>query len=68
MLVSCLIAAICSVPREGKGEAGEGLERAMMSSCVAAVAASAEGVADMVALWGKNSTDQEMRLEGVNGM
>ena len=56
------------MPREGKGEAGEGLERAMISSCAAAVAASAEEVAGMTALWGKNSTEREMRSERVEGM
>ena len=68
MEASCFIAAICSVPREGNGEAGEGLERAMISSCAAAVAASAEEVAGMTALWGKNSTEREMRSERVEGM
>ena len=42
------------------------MERAMMSSCAAAVAASAEEVAGMMALWGKNSTEREMRSERVD--
>ena len=64
---SCLIAAICSVPREGKGESGDGLDRAMMSSWTAAVAASAEEVAGMVDWWGENSTERAMRLALVEG-
>ena len=68
MAARSLIAAICSVPREGNGEAGAGLLRAAMSSCAAAVAASADEVAGILAAWGKNSTEREMRLAFVLGM
>ena len=48
MVARSFIAAICSVPRDGKGEAGAGLLRAVMSSRAAAVAASAEDVAGIL--------------------
>ena len=68
MAARSLIAAICSVPRVGNGEAGAGLLRAAMSSCAAAVAASAEEVAGILASWGKNSTEREMRSAFVLGI
>ena len=49
MVARSFIAAICSVPRDGKGEAGAGLLRAVMSSRAAAVAALAEDVAGILA-------------------
>ena len=64
---SCLMAAICSVPNAGKGEAGEGWRSAAVSSRAASVAVSADEVAGIMALWGKNSTDREIRSERVLG-
>ena len=55
-----LMASIFSVPRDGNGDAGEGLESAVISSCAADVAVSAEDVAGIVVLWGGNSTDQDI--------
>ena len=68
MVARSLSAAICSVPRVGNGDAGAGLLRAAMSSCAAAVAASAEEVAGILAAWGKNSTEREMRSAFVLGI
>ena len=68
MAARSLIAAICSVPREGNREAGARLLRTAMSSCAAAVAASAEEVAGILASWGKNSTEREMHLAFVLGI
>ena len=44
---NCLITAIYLVSREGIGDDGAGLKRATVSSCAAAVAASADDVAGM---------------------
>ena len=68
IVANCLIAAICSVPNAGNGDAGDGLRRAAVSSRAASVAASAAEVAGMTALWGKNSTEREMRSARVDGM
>ena len=68
MIASCFIASICSVLREGKGNNGEGLRRATMSSRAAAVAASTYDVSGMGVVCGKNSTDREILSERVLGM
>ena len=64
----CFIAAICSVPIVGNGDAGAGLSRAAVSSRAASVAASAEEVAGMGTLWGKNSTERDILSARVVGM
>ena len=64
----CLIAAICSVPNAGNDEASDGLSSAAVSSRAASVAASADEVASITALWGKNSTESDIRLERVLGI
>ena len=68
IVAKCLIAAICSVPNAGNGEAGDGLRSAAVSSRAASVAASADEVAGIFALCGKNSTERDMRSERVLGM
>ena len=68
MVANCFIAFICSVPREGNGDDGDGLRRATVSSFAAAVAASADDVAGMGVACGKNSTDLEILSERVSGM
>ena len=57
VFASCLIAAICSVPRDKKGDASARLRRASVRSCAATVAASIGDVFVMDAAWGKNLTD-----------
>jgi len=54
MVARSFIAAICSVPRDGKGEFREGLLGTVISSWAAAVAASAEDVAGILVAWGGN--------------
>ena len=54
MVASCFIASICSVSREVNGDDGERSRRATVSSHATAVTASADGVAVMVAVCGKN--------------
>ena len=68
IVAKCRIAAICSVPNAGNGEAGDGLRSAAVSSRAASVAASADEVAGITALCGKNSTERDMRSERVLGM
>ena len=51
IVANCLISAICSVPNAGNGEAGDGLSSAAVSSRAASVAASADEVAGITALW-----------------
>ena len=68
IVANCLIAAICSVPNAGKGDAGDGLRRAAVSSRAASVAASADEVAGITALCGKNSTERDMRSDRVLGI
>ena len=68
IVANCFIAAICSVPNAGNGEAGDGLSSAAVSSRAASVAASADEVAGITVLWGGNSTEREMRSERVLGM
>ena len=64
----CFIAAICSVPKDGDGDTGDGLSSAAVNSRAASVAASAEDVAGMGVLWGKNSTEREILSARVLGM
>ena len=68
IVASCLIVAICSVPRDRKGDNGAGLRRATVSSRAAAVAASTDDVAGMGAEWWKNLTYREVLLAWVLGM
>ena len=68
MVASCFIASICSVPRKGKGDDGEGLRRAAVSSRAAAVAVSADDVAGMGVAYGKNSIDRKILSEHILGM
>jgi len=68
IVAKCLIAAICSVPNAGNGDAGDGLRSAAVSSRAASVAASADEVAGITALCGKNSTERDMRSERVLGI
>ena len=68
ILARCFIAAICSVPRAGNGDAGDGLSSAAVSSRAASVAASADDVAGIGVLWGKNSTEREILSARVLGM
>ena len=68
MAASCFIAAICSVPKAGNGDAGDGLSSAAVSSRAASVAASAEEVVGMGVLWGKKSTEREILSARVLGM
>ena len=68
IVARCFIAAICSVPIVGKGDDGDGLRSAAVSSRAASVAASADEVAGMVALWGKNSTERDILSARVLGM
>ena len=64
----CLIAAICSVPMVGNGDAGAGLSNAAVNPRAASVAASAEDVAGIGTLWGKNSTERDILSARVVGM
>ena len=68
MVASYFIASICSVPREVKGDDGEELRRATVSSRAAAVAASTDDVAGMGVACGKNSADREILSERVLGI
>jgi hypothetical protein len=68
IVTRCFIAAICSDPIVGNGDAGDGFISAAVSSRAASVAASAEEVAGMVVLWGKNSTERDILSARVEGM
>ena len=50
---SCFIAAICSVLKDGNGDAGDGLRSAAINSRAASAAVSADDVAGIAVAWGK---------------
>ena len=57
------MARICAFTNERKGDAGAGLSSASASILAASAALSAEEVASMVVLCGKNSTVSTMRSD-----
>ena len=65
---SCFIAAICSVPKNGNGDAGDGLSSAAVNSRAASVAVSADDVAGIAVAWGKNSTERDILSARVRGI